>query len=309
MAGMIPAEALFGESLDFAGLYPPAKLDRKTTVKQFAALLDQALWFAGRLVWPAESLNELSVLAREHAPLVQETDTEGAWGITAVTCAANDPAFAKQLDAIASFNERHEVAGATALRADCAEIKVVGAADLDSALEEVPEDVFPYFEIDSASDPRGLITALAGMGAGAKIRMGGLDAASYPTVEATARFIMACARANVPFKATAGLHRAVRRPLRELGCHSHGFINVFTAAALAHGESINEAQCVELLADEDATHFACTERGVSWKSHHLSLDDAARSREDLFHSFGSCSWEEPLEDLAKLGITGVRNAQ
>ena len=86
---------------------------------------------------------------------------------------------------------------------------------------------------------RGLIAAMAGTGAHAKIRTGGVTPEAFPQATSVARFIHACAMADVGFKATAGLHHPVRGEFNltyEPACPRgvmYGFLNVFMAAALA----------------------------------------------------------------------------
>ena len=114
------------------------------------------------------------------------------------------------------------------------------------------------------------IGAIAAMGGRVKLRCGG---AFTPSVEQVALVIASCREARVPFKCTAGLHHAVRR--RE----DHGFLNIL-AATTAPGGGIES-----VLAEEDAA----------------ALDVADADRE-LFVGFGSCSWEEPVDDLVELGL-------
>jgi hypothetical protein len=57
---------------------------------------------------------------------------------------------------------------------------------------------------------RQIIPALKEGNARAKIRTGGVTADVIPSVEQIAEFLAACAEANVPFKATAGLHHPLR---------------------------------------------------------------------------------------------------
>ena len=146
----------------------------------------------------------------------------------------------------------------------------------------------------------GLLAAIKSFGLRAKIRTGGTTADAFPTIETVAAFIRACAEMHLPFKATAGLHHPIRctKPLTyEADAPSgvmHGFLNVFMAAALPeHAEKI--------LAEDNVRAFAFDEGGFWWRDLRVATDEIARVRQELFISFGSCSFEEPIADLKELG--------
>jgi hypothetical protein len=130
--------------------------------------------------------------------------------------------------------------------------------------------------------------------AGAKIRCGGATAA--PPVEAVAEFIAACRDAGVRFKATAGLHHAIRAG------DAHGFLNVLAAAVFAHADGLSADELVPLLAEEDPQAFSIDARGLALHDHRAGAEQIAEARRDLFVAYGSCSFEEPVEDLIELGV-------
>ena len=79
----------------------------------------------------------------------------------------------------------------------------------------------------------------------------------------------------------------------------HGFVNVFTAAAFAwHGEL---ELLLDLLNDDDPHAFAFRAEELSWRGHALTTAQVEEARRDFAHSFGSCSFEEPIADLRELG--------
>jgi len=120
-----------------------------------------------------------------------------------------------------------------------------------------------------------------------KIRTGGT---SYPPVSDLARFLHEAALERVPFKATAGLHHPLPSP------PMHGFVNLFLAAALVwHGG--NETDAVATL-EESSFYF---DDDASWGDYKLTAAQIRDARVDFAISFGSCSFEEPIEDLTRLG--------
>jgi len=119
-------------------------------------------------------------------------------------------------------------------------------------------------------------------GARAKVRCG----PEPPPVDELAAFVRRCRDEAVPFKATAGLHHAVRTD------GQLGFLNVLAAAVFGDEE--------RALAEDDAGAFALGET-FRWRDREAGAGETARVRRDLFVSIGSCSFAEPVEELEALG--------
>ena len=122
-----------------------------------------------------------------------------------------------------------------------------------------------------------------------KFRTGGLAAELFPTPMELAAIICACHERGLPFKLTAGLHRALRHNDPETGFVHHGFLNVLVAAAVAV-EGAEVAEVAEVLAS----------------THPVPLVEPARSRRDeprpLWAGFGATNVLEPLTELIRLGL-------
>ncbi|MCA8942269.1 MAG: hypothetical protein KDB80_06875, partial [Planctomycetes bacterium] len=179
---------------------------------------------------------------------------------------------------------------------------------IDKSMEIIPEQIDPFFEIPWDADPRGYIAAAVGTGAAMKIRTGGVTPDLIPPTDAVARFIHACAMAPVRFKATAGLHHPVRAEQAltyEDGAPRavmHGFLNVFVASVLARARRLDEATIAKILDETDPGAFTFTHDAIAWRNLDIAPDDADKYRETFITSFGSCSFEEPVEDLTALGL-------
>jgi hypothetical protein len=167
--------------------------------------------------------------------------------------------------------------------------------------------------------------AAVGARAGAKLRTGGVTPDAIPTSATVAHFLLACARAGTACKMTAGLHHAIRAPHRLTYADDsptalmHGFINVFLAATLARDLASRqhpEAQhpegepgadteilrlLIALLDERDVHNIAWHRDYVAWRGHRIDLDAIAATRSRFARSFGSCSFEEPIDDLKQLG--------
>jgi hypothetical protein len=126
---------------------------------------------------------------------------------------------------------------------------------------------------------------VAARGLRAKIRCGG---ERVPTAEELADFIRGCRSRGLVFKATAGLHHAYPTESGE-----HGFLNLLAAAVFG-----NEEEALR----EGAPAFALDDASFRWRDQEALPTRLADVRASLFHSIGTCSFFEPVGELAELGI-------
>jgi hypothetical protein len=138
-----------------------------------------------------------------------------------------------------------------------------------------------------------LIHELAGTAYLAKLRTGGVRADLYPDAEELGAAVVALVRAGLPFKATAGLHRAVRNTDPATSFEQHGFVNMLLAVAAAL-EGADPVEAAVVLSDRDGARLSA------------SLDAWPHGQAEqvrwLFRSIGTCSIHEPVSDLADLGL-------
>ncbi len=275
--------------IDYAGLFPPAALSMREAAEEYQRWRSsEHAWMVGRFVCPVGRLNEL---ARESAGLAG-----GAWDLSVL---AGDP-LERDLDSITGFLD--ESAGR--FDVPSLEIKIGAVPNLETCLEvleTVQEGVTAYFELPTDEDVRGLIAALSGTGHGAKIRTGGLSADLFPTAEQVARFIVHCRDAQIPFKATAGLHHPLRHQNPSVGCRMHGFFNVFAAAALAIAQNRGADELLPVLRAERADAFSFANGELKALDFTLNAGQLERARRQAV-SFGSCSIAEPVADLSAMGL-------
>jgi hypothetical protein len=52
----------------------------------------------------------------------------------------------------------------------------------------------------------------------------------------------------------------------------------------------------------DVLAFEFSNAQLSWRGHALSTAQIQAARREFAHSFGSCSFEEPISDLLELGL-------
>ncbi len=296
---------------DYAGLFPPAGLDMAKTCENYArARMGTHAWMLGRIVCPVSRLHHLSEAAavlmpgtyatsgyREHADILEP------WSISAVC----DVPLEEALELIDAFDEHHGVEEHGLARVDAIELKAKDPGFIDEAIEQIPDDMTPFFEVPSEGDCRGFIAALAGGEACAKIRCGGVTPEAFPSSEHLADFVLACHGAGVAFKATAGLHHPLRAEQRltyepNSPCSTmHGFVNLFLAAAFVRTKEASREMVIELLEEQDASQFGFEDATARWRRQELDAVDLARTRETFALSIGSCSVDEPVADLQTLG--------
>lgn len=128
---------------------------------------------------------------------------------------------------------------------------------------------------------------LKGHGMLGKLRCGG---ARIPTPEEVAAFVVEAARFSVPFKATAGMHAAVRGWESTRDAPHHGYLNLVLAVARA----LREDDVLDVLRSTDADALAGEARELS--------DDLVVATRWLLHSYGSCDTARPVEDAKQLGL-------
>jgi hypothetical protein len=278
--------------IDYAGLFPPAALPMGTAVanyRRYRASGEQ--WMLGRLIVPVARFAELE------PALASVAATRGEpWQISAIT--GGD--LIADLEQIAEFNGRNRGRAVV----DAIEAKVATSGGISAASALIPAGIETYFELPLLDDPDALVAAVADAGRRAKMRTGGVTADAFPPAAQIVRFVTRCAERGVAFKATAGLHhplRCVRALTYEPGSATgtmHGFLNVFLAAALVH-HRYPAKLAEEILEERDPAALTIDAGSIGWHGHRLTAVELAASRAFAI-SFGSCSFEEPVGELAAL---------
>jgi hypothetical protein len=310
--------------IDYAGLFPPAQLPLDAAIRNYARYrTEPEAWMLGRFICPAARLEELT-------PYIAELFGEGPPLRLAVlgTGDAADTSWRGDVRAVVAFHQNHHprvVADAYEVRLP---VELVRPEEEEKRQRLVggilgflggPGANAPgvYCEIPSGADWRSAVEVLTsslrevndklasvdwGGSVGLKIRCGGLKAAAFPSASALACALAACCAAEVPWKATAGLHHPVRRYDAALQTPMHGYLNVFGAGILAHAHELSEEQLLPILEEEDPTAFRFDARGFHWRELTAAADAITGARSTSALSFGSCSFDEPRDDLRALGL-------
>ena len=299
MADVLPKESvrvLLSETIDYAGLFPPSAVSMSEAVINYAAYKNSNYsWLLGRFVVPVSRLDEFAESARDFV----SRDAK-IWKLSVL---GGEDVY-ETVRRIEEFNARH----APRILIDALEVKATTSLVINKIADAVPSSVATYFEIPLREDLADLFSTLAIRKQRAKIRTGGVTADAFPTVAQITRFMRVCLAANVPFKATAGLHHPIRclKPLTyEKDAPEdtmNGFLNVFLAAGFIK-QKYQTNTIYKILEDERAENFLFEDDGVSWRQKHfISTAQLKVLREKNVVSFGSCSFDEPVADLREIGI-------
>ena len=304
---MTARRALLSRLVDYAGLFPPADLALDAALQTYAAARAGGdAWMLSRFIVPAATLGALA----------EQADGEMALSVLGLARSDGEPWLDGALRTVAAA--RQTEAAHPALTADRFELRASAAdvPDLERALGALAERLrpgdavaveVPYQAAPETVGPAAAFVADANGRAGRpafalKLRCGGVTADAFPPPDTLAAALDAARRADVPFKATAGLHHPLRhdRPLANgETARMHGFVNVFGGAALARLHGLDADALAELLADGDASSFDLAD-GLRWRSLSATGAEVADARRRAL-SYGSCSFDEPTDDLRDLG--------
>lgn len=284
---------LLGGLIDYAGLFPPAALSMERAVANYYSYLKSDYnWMLGRFILPVSRLAEFEAIAAGYS-------LEADLTISAIS----DGILDQDLHQIADFNARNFLR----YLIDSIEVKTSDSTEIAQISAKTPEMMQTYIEIPLDDSVERYVKDLAAFGRRGKIRTGGIREEMFPKAEHITSFLLACARYNVPFKATAGLHHPIRA-IHNLTyepdsakCKMHGFLNLFLAAIFCKdGHTAEEINSI--LLDEECQHFRFTDDSAYWKENEIEAYRILELRQKFCISFGSCSFDEPLQDLKTLGV-------
>ncbi len=280
---MNAVSALMSGLIDYAGLFPPAELDMPGAVERYDEYLrgpDAAS--LGRFIVPSSRLDEMEAVAGN---LLSRAGA-GRWRIAVI---AGENARAA-VGRVLRFNAAH--ANNSNSLADTLEVMADSSASITAIAAEIPQSLSSYFEIPLDENLAASVAAIKKAGARAKIRTGGVGARAFPSATEVLCFLEACNAAGVAFKATAGLHHAVRAayPLTyEANAESatmFGYLNIFLGAAFLHSGRPS-ATVMRILEESDASAFQLEDSFIAWRGERLDAKAISDVRRNFAVSFGS----------------------
>ncbi len=310
-------QTLLAGVIDYAGLFPPAQLPLEQAIRNYAAYRTTAeAGMLGRFICPAARLNEL-------APFHEELFAHGHPFVFSVLGRGGNTTrefltgLRDDLRDIATFRDRHGLR----VVVDVLEVRlpadVLGQEPAAASLfaesaglieEHGPPSLKPFFECPLRENWRAEVeSVLAALAeghrhAGFKLRCGGLEAAAFPTTEQVA-FVLTAARSHkIPLKLTAGLHHPLRHFDAGVQAPMHGFLNVLVAAVLGATHQLAEDVVASILDCTDAGQFTFANTWLRWQDLSADEGEIGACRHGVLLSFGSCSFDEPRDDLRSLHL-------
>ncbi|MGI9034517.1 MAG: hypothetical protein ACR2GD_00630, partial [Pyrinomonadaceae bacterium] len=188
---------LLSEIVDYAGLFPPSKLPMAQAVTNYANYKNSNFkWMLGRFVVAVERLGEFAENAQDFFSRGGDV-----WKLSVL---AGEDIY-ETVRRIEKFNREFEGKAI----ADALEIKAANSLEIENIAAHIPENIDAYFELPLNENLADSVATLAVKKRRAKIRTGGITPEAFPPIEQPIRFMRTCLAANVPFKATAGLHHPV----------------------------------------------------------------------------------------------------
>ncbi len=280
---MSASPLLFTRFVDDAAMFPPGNSSADQAVAAHAG--SRRAWFAslvGPLVVSDQRLVEVGREVRragsETPVAVSVVITGGAGGVVSL---ANRSVDGIEVVAVeAALRDLDDLAG--------------NVARVSAAADQLDDGIAVYVEIPYAPGWERAVAAVEAAGCRGKLRTGGPEPADTPTVDQLAAQLSELVEADLPFKATAGLHRAFptpgvdpRRPAQ------HGFLTLLAAVdALVEGATVPDTAAVLGREDRDALIAEL----AGWDEHR-----AARVRRRWL-SFGCCGILDPVQDLLEAGL-------
>lgn len=305
--------ALLTGIVDYAGLFPPAQLPLGEAVRNYVQYRNQPdQWMLSRFVCPAALLKELARFP-EWRTVTHQPSRISVLGKSGQSVSE----FLKSLHEIGESVREFQVQMADVARIDTFEVRVGAdwlyphaADELGGAIlqpfSESNREFAPkvgFYEVEFGSSWRASIAQLVGLMAnneerssGLKVRCACTNASGIPSAEDLAVAIVTCRDAGVPLKFTAGLHHPFRQ------APAHGFLNVFCAGVLAQARRMDLSTIERIVAADDPKHFQFADEEIRWMQYSATLEQIAAARRQLVISFGSCSFDEPRDDLRVLGM-------
>ena len=290
-------QTLLSGAIDYAGLFPPAGLSMPEAVINYATYRNSNYnWMLGRFVLSVAQLDSFIESAGDFI----SRDAATAWRLSVL--ASED--LVDTIRRIELFNSTY----GPGVVIDSLEVRANSTSKVDNIADVVPDGITAYLELGLGDNFPEMIAQLSLYGHRAKIRTGGVTPDAFPKTTEIMRFVRECLAVNVPFKATAGLHHPIRcfRPLTYAADSPrgtmHGFLNMFLMTGFAR-EGFRKELLEEVMEEEFAEVFRFEEQAAVWRDEfRLSTTQLETLRTFGIQSFGSCSFDEPVAELQKLGI-------
>jgi hypothetical protein len=304
MAVSASLRALLNQAIDYAGMFPPCALALEPALQNQASYVRSTeAWMLNGFVLPVEQFDAAT-------QFFSEFDSQYALRVAALgpKTTSSDGFLDGVANAAAAI---HSLSRYDTNFVSIGHLEMFLPHDVDSAsLKEtsVIMGELPVFWEAPPERAEQTIALIAGHNSdegmatfGYKLRTGGVTADAFPTSAQIARALVSAATHQLAIKFTAGLHHPIRQFRDEVKTKMHGFLNVLGAAVLSAENRWDADQAVKMLEDEDPHSFLFTDDFFAWRDWKIDTEHL-QYRRKLVRSFGSCSFDEPRDDLRTLGF-------
>ena len=253
--------ALLTQAIDYAGVFPPAKLDLVAAYKEYIRYgIGPESWILGKFAVRSTQLAEFAGLLQGQEKPAEPIPVTviGRSGVDKESWEAGLQFDASEMNTFQSWTEEMATLEAYETRlpsnAEAAlwitNLRGFGEADV---FAELPWD-------DDQADA--LLAVAESEFAYAKARTGGESPSAFPDSTRLASFIQGATHLDVPFKLTAGLHHARPFHASPLGARMHGFLNAYAAVAFSIAHDLSIREMASVLDNEQPRAFALNGRTV-----------------------------------------------
>jgi len=304
MAVSASLRALLNQAIDYAGMFPPCALALEPALRNQASYVRSSeVWMLNGFVLPVGQFDAATKFASKF-------DSSNPLRVAAL---------GPKTTSVESFRDALENAGAAIRSYSRSDVNLISVSHLEMFLPDDVDSVslkvasavvgeLPVFWEAPPERAEQTIALIAGYNSdkdmakfGYKLRTGGVTADAFPTSAQIARALVTAATYQLPIKFTAGLHHPIQQFRDEVKTKMHGFLNVLGAAVLAAEHQWEADQTVMMLEDEDPRSFSFTDDFFMWRDWKIDVEPL-QYRRKFVRSFGSCSFDEPRDDLRELGF-------
>ena len=297
-------QVLLTNSIDYAGMFPPCGLALEPALQNQASYVrSPEAWMLNAFVLPVPQFDSARQLLASFGPshplrvaaLGPKTASKDAFFHALEEADSSIRSFSKYAVDLVSIAQLEMFLPHDVELPSLKEAKAI-VGDLQVFWETTPDKAETTIALLAKHNSDQVAPTF-----GYKLRTGGVTADAFPSSAQIARALVSAGRHRLPIKFTAGLHHPIRQFRNEVKTKMHGFLNVLGAAVLAPEHQWDANQTVMMLEDEDPRSFSFTEDFFAWREWKIDIE-RLRSRRRFVLSFGSCSFDEPRDDLRTLNL-------
>lgn len=307
--------ALMDNVIDYAGIFPPGNLPLEEAVRNYRRYLDDDdSWMLRSFVLPISKLNNLE----QYMDLFS---TDKKIRLSLIITKSNsveefDNVCKQDYQELVTFLEKYQDRAVV----ESFEVPLPTASPTEDVLNNVSKFAEAFHAIAFCEMTEPLSTVwIRNMNRtmdaikkfnlknpenelGYKLRTGGIKSELFPSIEQVAATLTRSTTDQIPIKFTAGLHHPIRMFRNEVQSKMHGFLNIFLGYIFQVSDGLNQNQLEKILSDESGVNFEFSDNEIKWRDYKVSSTCIHDIRSQLLSSFGSCSFDEPRDDLRSLNF-------